>query len=729
MRRGFLNKWPKTKSKKPESEPNSAGVEQTPEPANHTTNLTAEKDASCENSTGTKSNADRDNEPPFNPHRPPEWLIKERSKNGETRFIFREWPRDPKGSTTVMEAGMGKQAPGGIPYWGATLYDFYSYRPIAELNNYIMSSTGSRLAAKMRELGELEAAAPEIMWADMEEDPRQLVLPNEIGRDLTPWEDRLSWLRTEYQSVRDAEHARATEVPLPEPTLDEHCNIAEIKPENYPGPWPIVPFSFLKRGQPKLETIIPYTLLPKKLIVHDPWKLLAMKESSSEEKSPPDATVETDWSKMPDIIHVYELQPLTSAALLKSERQHEVYRKRVDDSDFLIVSEETDEKNDEKPLPTLRIKVPPYPHKDVTPAAHLYISPGSKAGTGHHSEVYHAAWELPRALLVPEVFCRQCVHIEIRAMAESGELERIVAGAVGDEPYGYVDEKVEVQPQCVVDVSKRTLVGHKHDESVTPEFRIVEPRKVERTRVYQGPIVDIHTKVKWQTPGRGANCVHIQTGFQFGGPDERERTRPPTAVVRVCAKLSREHDSHLAREAKVYQAFPAHLSEHWSGYNLVRPSHEPVPVGAVVPQFYGYYTPAACEPNATYLSPVMLLEDCGTPLDLTGLSADQKKECWSLVYRLHHADWVHESVAERNIMMQSGPLTTPQGWLRGYYELGTAEGVSFRVIDFGRSLYCGPPAKEGEEDVYVDLRARDKNVDDHIYRERGDVDRLLSCNL
>ncbi|KAJ7184285.1 hypothetical protein C8R46DRAFT_857392, partial [Mycena filopes] len=545
---------------------------------------------------------------------------------------------------------------GGIPYWGATLYDFYSYLPMPEVPNYIMTSTGSRLAAKMRELGELDAAGPEIAWADMEESPRQLVLPREIARDLTP------------------------------PPVEEHCDIAQIKPENYPGPWPIVPFSFTKPGQPKLETIIPYTLLPQKLIVHDPWKLLAMAGHSDEDEDEPrpETSAETDWSKMPDIAHVYQLQPLTDPALRKSDRQHEVYRTRVDDGDFLIVPEE----DADDPLPTLRIKVPPYPHKAVTPAAHLYISPGSKAGSGHHSEVYHAIWELPRALLVPDVFCRKCVHAELRAMRESGELARIVADAVGDQPYGLVDEKVEVQPECVVDVSKRILVGHEHDETVAPEIHIVAPGKVERTRVYKGPIVDIHTKVKWQAPGRSnTSCAHVQSsgGFRFGPPDERERTRPPTATVRVCAKLSHQHDPHLAREAQVYQALPAHLSEHWSGYNLVRPSREPVPVGAVVPQFYGYYKPAARDPaSARYLSPVMLLENCGTPLELRGLSADQKKECWSLVYRLHHADWVHESVAERNIMMQTGPLTTPQGWMRGY-ESATAAGVSFRVIDFGRS--------------------------------------------
>jgi hypothetical protein len=597
-------------------------------------------------------------------------------------------------------------------YWGATLYDFYFFLPVPSVPAYLLTSTGSRLAARMRELGELEAAAPEIFWADKEEDPCQLVLPEEIGRDIVPWEGRLSWCRGEYQSVRSEEHARAIEVPLPEPPADEHYDIAAIKPENYPGPWPIVPFSFLKRGQPKLETLIPYTLLPKKLIIHDPMKLLTM----------PEEVAKTDWSKMPDITHIYELQPLTAAGLQKSDHQHEVYRRRVDENDFLILPDDTD---DETALPILRIKVPPYPHKKITPATHLYISPSSKAGTGNHSEVYHAEWELPRSLLVPDIFCRECVNEELRAMRESGELEQIVADAVGDEPYGYQTEKVEVEPAYAVDISQRCQPSHQDDESVAPDIRIVEPRKVECTRVYKGPIVDIHTKVKWQTPGRDETCAHRRGGIMFGGPDNRERSRPPTAAVRVCAKLSHKDDPHLAREAKVYQAFASHLSEHWSGYNLVRPSREPVPVGAVVPQFYGYYAPAPREPGAEYLSPVMLLENCGMPLDTAVLNADQKNECWSLVYRLHHADWLHESVAKRNILMQKGPLTMPQGWMRGYSAPATADDISFRVIDFGRSVYFGTEAKDDEEDMYQELRANG-NVDERIHRERVAADSLLS---
>ncbi|KAJ7074285.1 hypothetical protein C8F01DRAFT_930483, partial [Mycena amicta] len=148
--------------------------------------------------------------------------------------------------------------------------------------------------------------------------------------------------------------------------------------------------------------------------------------------------------------------------------------------------------------------------------------------------------------------------------------------------------------------------------------------------------------------------------------------------VRVCAKLSIEGDSHLAREAEVYQAFPAHLSQHWSGYNIVRPSREPVPVGAVVPQYYGYYLPANPQ-EEQYLSPIMLVEDCGQQVEPKELTADQRKECWSLMYRLHDADWMHHSPFERNILMQRGPLTVPQGWMRAF---GTD--LSFRLIDFGR---------------------------------------------
>ncbi|KAJ7118709.1 hypothetical protein C8R44DRAFT_588603, partial [Mycena epipterygia] len=148
------------------------------------------------------------------------------------RFVFRQWPRAP-GGADAFESEPGKMAPNGIPKWGATLYDFFNFRLFPDIASCIATSTSSRLAATMRSLGELDAAAHEIAWADREEDPHQLVPPDEIARDIEPLEERI------MGGGR-------------------------------------VPFSVVGPQLPKLETLIPYTLLPKKLIVHDPWNLLAM---------------------------------------------------------------------------------------------------------------------------------------------------------------------------------------------------------------------------------------------------------------------------------------------------------------------------------------------------------------------------------------------------------------------------------------------------------------------
>lgn len=66
----------------------------------------------------------------------------------------------------------------------------------------------------------------------------------------------------------------------------------------------------------------------------------------------------------------------------------------------------------------------------------------------------------------------------------------------------------------------------------------------------------------------------------------------PTGEVTVAAKTA--FKNHEARElhrneGKIYDAFPEHMMEDWSGLNLVSPIVNPVPVGAVVPKFYGYY--------------------------------------------------------------------------------------------------------------------------------------------
>ncbi|KAF7311586.1 hypothetical protein MKEN_01061300 [Mycena kentingensis (nom. inval.)] len=581
-----------------------------------------------------------------------------------TRFISRTWPREPHGKIVIMKGTqqLGKQTPNGL-IWGATLNDFYYYRSMeADCASYLLTSSGSCLAAKMRQLGELDIAKDEIARADKEPEPEQLVLPGQVAldilsREIAVWDER--------HCVRLLYPALSPEIPLAPPSATAHVDISSIKPENYPGPWPLVPFSQAERGQAvKLETLIPYSLLPQKLIVHDPWNLLQMQQIQD---------ADTEWTGKPDVTHIYTLSPLTKPGEAKCAQQEKLFNSALDRGVGEYVRVSLPEKSAGAAdslsfMSSINVKVPPYPHKKETPAAHLYLSPTHKAGTGNHSAVYYAEWELPRSLLVPDELCRGCINDEIDAMRESGEL---------------------------AELAKEALAKARGQADM--------------------PMVEIETKVKWQTPLRGDNCSHLLAKYTSG-----ENKAPPTTSVRVCAKLSVRGDRHLKREAKVYQALPAHLAEHYSGFNIVRPSPEPVPVGAVVPQFYGYYAPPVAS-SSTYLSPIMLLEDCGAPIEPRLLTADQKKECWSLLYRLHEADWLQQSVAPRNIVMQPGPLTVSQGSRSGS---GTAADMRFRVIDFGRAVYFGPHPKDGQEDIYAELRLGDA-LGKALLQERNDVDEMM----
>jgi hypothetical protein len=121
--------------------------------------------------------------------------------------------------------------------------------------------------------------------------------------------------------------------------------------------------------------------------------------------------------------------------------------------------------------------------------------------------------------------------------------------------------------------------------------------------------------------------------------------------VRVAAKTcfmspeKAEARDLFVNEAKVYDRMPRHLTDDYTGYVRVYPIREPVPVQAVVPKFYGYYTPMKevvdedgqkSEVVDTSKSGIMLLENCGTPVDLKKLSGDDM--CVSSYNRGAHTD-------------------------------------------------------------------------------------------
>ncbi|KAG1814718.1 uncharacterized protein BJ212DRAFT_348947 [Suillus subaureus] len=118
---------------------------------------------------------------------------------------------------------------------------------------------------------------------------------------------------------------------------------------------------------------------------------------------------------------------------------------------------------------------------------------------------------------------------------------------------------------------EKDLEENEHEQSEEETFTL-EPPRVIRIASYSGSVLRIHTTVKWQSPSE-EQCDHRSSSFGSG-------LVPRTAIVGVVAKLSLESDHHLAREAINYQSFPDHFFQHWNGYNVIPPIHDPLPISA-----------------------------------------------------------------------------------------------------------------------------------------------------
>ncbi|CAL1710134.1 unnamed protein product [Somion occarium] len=165
-------------------------------------------------------------------------------------------------------------------------------------------------------------------------------------------------------------------------------------------------------------------------------------------------------------------------------------------------------------------------------------------------------------------------------------------------------------------------------------------------------------------------------------PPLSAHSRNGNVVVAAKTSLARRSARELLQnEGLIYSKFPKHLMEDWCGYNIVAPIKHPVPVGPVVPKFYGYYLPEGVSSSGALdnstASPILLLEECGEPVQPSKFTLDDRSECYSLMLRLHLANFVQGSSYVRNIVVQPGPLTAPP-------EKRSKKTPSFRIIDFGR---------------------------------------------
>ena len=541
-------------------------------------------------------------------------------------------------------------APNGLDLWGATLYDFYRVKRDPSLN-FLTVSTGSVIAASMRALGEIEWARNEIAWADEEQEPHE-VFPYDIGKLI-------------HDMERKVREGNANDTWDDMPTLTEHSGSCFDR-TFYSPPWPLKPFSV---KAPILQKRIPYHLLPKTLVIHDPNNVLPARVSRIQEGS---------WSDK-DIIKRYTLK-LTGNGQRSVDKDRALAEKAIEESNqqnFIAVHGACGFPGQIKPL--LIVSHPRRPGVPLeTPEAHLYLSKDSVCGTGSHSEVYNAEWELPRSVLVEEQLCRLCLLANLDAELRKHD-EFTPSGLLTDmDVHVYHDVEVEfpsyeedTTTQASIDTPEReeeTVDGDnpkgEGQENATSKVVAIKEATVRYKDTYTGPIILVHAEPHWLSSEGSSGCSHFPTV-------------PPTAKVIVTAKLSLGRDDHLKDEATNYQRFPRHLFQHYNGYNIVPPLQDPVPVGAVLPQFYGYYVPEDKASISYYSSPVLLIENCGDVIWPYDLDSHDKRECASLLFRFHHAEWLHHSIAPRNVAVQYGPLTSAPN---DRYRVR-----SFRLIDFGRS--------------------------------------------
>ncbi|KAG6877381.1 hypothetical protein C0993_007901 [Termitomyces sp. T159_Od127] len=650
-------------------------------------------------------------------------------KESHKRMVYRCWPRDPKGKNiTPANTLPGKTTPNGIQLWGATIFDFYRVNRMPDVTSLSTITTGSKLMRWMKANGETEYAKDEIAWAEMEEDPKILDL----------WSPRMQIQEME-ENVRQGKAGITMSKQI---TKGKEVSTGSLfDAANYPSSWPLVPFSYETE---RLTSTIDLDHLPKKLVVHDPWNVVAVKSENVFGQAK--RYKGEEWTSMKDVTHVYRLKlskhgveraKAEAEERIKAEERKALINESMDDPPRGFGHFDKDNALEgylirppaipgpvEPPIFVVH-GPPPRPHAPAPKVgapieeAHLYLSPKHVIGIGNHSVVYQAEWELPRSAIIPPpsndfILCEHCVEADIARLIREEDGEN---GERKDPKWKELSGEIKLVPEGRPSVVFHVVQRQNLDKSDSEEGQFETQDCTYRVE-YVGPVRPIRTTVEWQDTMH-PTCEHLKP------PPEV----PPTVKMRVIGKLSLKYDEHLVREAANYESFEKHMFQHWSGFNVLPPMHDPVPVGALVPQFYGYYVPESDfdddegiedeekqdkevrNKNSGYFSPILLLEDCGSPVDPKELTHDQKNEALSLIYRFHHAGWAHGSIYPRNIVSQPGPISAPPSQR-------SRQDQSFRLIDFGRSFQ-----RKDHEGHFV------ANWRDDRWIEESSVEKLFEMGL
>ncbi|KAG5637639.1 hypothetical protein H0H81_003864 [Sphagnurus paluster] len=501
------------------------------------------------------------------------------SETDRRRVIFRQWPRAPNGKNITPDNTLpGKVTPNGIQLWGATIFDFYRVRRMPDVPGLSTITTGSKLMKWMKANDELQYAKDEIEWAESEDEPKVI----------EPWSPQEA---IEVMEERIRRRIVGSSMPVPSDVKGKQASTGSpFDRFNYPEPWPLVPFSYPTES---LSSLIPIERLPKKITVHDPWNLLAVNTRNRYGRAETRAA-DTTWTSKPDRTHIYNLKMSVEARLSAHSKEPQKPATPLPEGSFKVAGDEGQLEGyllrpatTPGPIPPPIFVVhdpPPAPSNlDHSDEAHLYISPAHRVGAGNHSVVYEAEWELPRSTLFPpprtnHVLCDICVRADVARILREVDGEH---DERKEQQWKDLSANMRVVLDGRPDVTFNLVHASDFEKGKKGPQRQVTARGSREYRVeFEGRVRPIRTTIAWQDP-KHPTCEHVKP----------PPVVPPTVKVRVMAKLSNNGDSHLVREARNYQRFEKHFFEHWSGFNVLPPMHDPVPVGALVPQFYGYYEP------------------------------------------------------------------------------------------------------------------------------------------
>jgi len=135
--------------------------------------------------------------------------------------------------------------------------------------------------------------------------------------------------------------------------------------------------------------------------------------------------------------------------------------------------------------------------------------------------------------------------------------------------------------------------------------------------------------------GLSARVYEAQIGLEIEEDIPEEHRRPGVPPIKkfppkllVVAKVgtSTQGAEQLLNEARMFNTFPPHFSREYTGFQLVKPSHFARRLSQIVPHYYGFYQPVDAEivGQDQKRAPIILMEDCGAPVDPDALTQYQK---------------------------------------------------------------------------------------------------------